>query len=219
STARLISCRRGAAVCRRSPRVAPARSRRWRTSRCARRRRAWCRARNPAPAAYAARRNRAPRPTPHARESRSECPCGWKPWCILDGWNLDSSSRAKRSNPDYFRGGGLDCFVASLLAMTAFLRAHRLDIVAVGIDQECGVISRAIVMAMAGRAVVAAAGLEAFCVEFLDRGMVGRAERDMRALALQALVQVKPQRRLALGAEPRAILVFRAQHEAERRQR
>src|SRR5581483_8829883 len=29
-----------------------------------------------------------------------------------------SSLRAKRSNPDYFRGYTLDCFVASLLAMT-----------------------------------------------------------------------------------------------------
>src|SRR4051812_6311761 len=30
-----------------------------------------------------------------------------------------SSLRAKRSNPESFRGGSLDCFVAALLAMTA----------------------------------------------------------------------------------------------------
>src|ERR1700749_4051521 len=34
----------------------------------------------------------------------------------LGGWF--PSLRAERSNPDYFRGCGLDCFVASLLAMT-----------------------------------------------------------------------------------------------------
>src|ERR1700759_5468455 len=72
-------------------------------------------------------------------------------------------------------------------------------------------------MALPGRAVVAAAGLETLGVKCLDRVMVGRAERDMRALALEALVQIEPQRRLALRAEARAVPVFRAEHEAERR--
>ncbi|TYL87642.1 hypothetical protein FXB38_03980 [Bradyrhizobium cytisi] len=34
---------------------------------------------------------------------------------------LISSLRAKRSNPESFRGRLLDCFVASLLAMTEFV--------------------------------------------------------------------------------------------------
>jgi hypothetical protein len=31
---------------------------------------------------------------------------------------IEPSLRAKRSNPDYHRGHSMDCFVASLLAMT-----------------------------------------------------------------------------------------------------
>ena len=37
---------------------------------------------------------------------------------------LPPSLRAKRSNPDRLRGGSLDCFVASLLAMTADKKAR-----------------------------------------------------------------------------------------------
>src|ERR1700729_4278351 len=72
---------------------------------------------------------------------------------------------------------------------------------------------------MAGRAIVAAAGLEAVGVKLLDCGVVRRAERDMRTLASGALVQIEPQRRLALRSEARTALVLRAEHETERRQR
>src|SRR5947209_20387836 len=43
---------------------------------------------------------------------------------VVDHWScspLSSSLRAKRSNPESIRGSSLDCFVASLLAMTAFV--------------------------------------------------------------------------------------------------
>ena len=59
--------------------------------------------------------------------------------------------------------------------------ANRLDIVAVGIDQERGVIGRAVIGARAGAAIVAAAGFQALGVEFLDRGVIGCAECDMGA--------------------------------------
>ena len=71
--------------------------------------------------------------------------------------------------------------------MRRALGTHRLDIVAVGIDQERGMVGRAVIGARAGRAVVAAAGLDAFGVEFPDRGVIRSAERDMRARALQPL--------------------------------
>src|SRR5258708_18722544 len=99
------------------------------------------------------------------------------------------------------------------------LRTHRLDIVAVGIDQERRKIARAVVGPRAGGAVVAASGLDALGVELRDRGVVGRAERDMGAGALETLVQIKPERRLSLGPEARAGLVARTQDMAERRQR
>src|SRR5262249_19896603 len=158
----------------------------WRTSRCATRRRAGCRAQSPARAAYARRRNRAPRPTPHARARRSEYPCEWRPWQISP-W-------------------------------TALSSTHRLDIVAVGVDQERRVIGRAVIGARARRPVVAAAGLDALRVEFLDGGMIGRAKRDMRAGAFETVLRMEPQRGLALRAEPCAVLVLRAKHVAERRQ-
>src|SRR5579864_3700358 len=99
------------------------------------------------------------------------------------------------------------------------LRAHRLDIVAVGIDQERGVIGRAVVGARAGAAIVAPAGLQALAVEFRDRRMIGGAERDMRAFALQTLVKIEPERRRALGPKAGAALVLRAQDVTEWRQR
>src|SRR5262249_45968263 len=80
-------------------------------------------------------------------------------------------------------------------------RTHRLDIVAVGIEQERGVVGRAVVVPMSGSAIVAAAGFQALGMEFSDRGMVGCAKGDMRAAILQALLQIEPQRRLALRAE------------------
>jgi len=72
------------------------------------------------------------------------------------------------------------------------LAANRLDVVAVGVDQERGEIARAVIGPRAGGAIVAASGLDAFAVEFLDRGMVRCAERDMRAGARLSLVQIKP---------------------------
>src|SRR5882724_10795738 len=59
-------------------------------------------------------------------------------------------------------------------------RAHRLDIVAVGVDQKRRVISRAVIRARSGAAIVAAAGLQALGMELLDRRMIVGAERDMR---------------------------------------
>ena len=73
------------------------------------------------------------------------------------------------------------------MSRAPMLRANRLDIVAVGIDQERGEIGRAVIGARAGAAIVAAAGLQPLGVEFLDRGVVGRAERDMGAGAGQPL--------------------------------
>src|ERR1700692_3769111 len=136
---------------------------------------------------------------------------------------LKPSLRAKRSNP-WAAERGLDCFVAALLAMTWLvrsakdLRTHRLDIVAVGIDQERGIVSRAVIGSRAGAGFVAAAGLHALGVEFLDRVMIFRAEGEVGAGSGRPLVQVKPQRRLALGPKTRAVFVFRAQDIAERRQ-
>src|SRR5260370_1548550 len=106
----------------------------------------------------------------------------------------------------------MDCVVAALLAMTAVnagagaltLRAHRLDIVAVGIDQERGEIARAVIGPRAGAAIVAASGLQSRGVKLLDRGVVGRAERDMCAGTGPPFVGTKPQRRLAPGPHTRA---------------
>ena len=60
------------------------------------------------------------------------------------------------------------------------LRTNRLDIVAVGINEKRCVISRAVVGARSGAAIVAAAGFQAFGVKLLDRRMILGAERDMR---------------------------------------
>src|SRR2546425_4576856 len=99
----------------------------------------------------------------------------------------------------------------SVWCMWLALRTHRLDIVAVGIDQERGEIARAVIGAGAGGAIVAASGLRSLRVEFLDRGVVGRAKRNVRAGSGWPLVRIKPQRRLALGPKTRAGSVARAQ--------
>jgi hypothetical protein len=99
--------------------------------------------------------------------------------------------------------------------MTAVLRADRLDIVAVGVDQERGVIGRAVVGARSRAAIVAAAGFQALGVEFLDRGVIRRRECDMRAGAFGVLGEVKPQRRLAFGSKARAAVVARTQYVSE----
>src|SRR5882757_2281920 len=106
----------------------------------------------------------------------------------------------------------MDCFAS--LAMTAVGGAvssatHRFDIVAVGVDQERGKIGRAVILAMTRLAIVAAAGLQARGVKLLDRGMVRRAEGDMGAAIGLALVQMQPERGLALGAKTGAGIVAR----------
>src|SRR5579863_8545366 len=70
------------------------------------------------------------------------------------------------------------------------LGADRLDIVAVGIDQERGKIGRAVILARARCAIVAASGLQPLAMEFFDRGVIGRAERDMRAGSRRFLVKI-----------------------------
>ena len=54
-----------------------------------------------------------------------------------------------------------------------------------GSIRNAAIIGRAVIGARAGAAIVAAAGLQALGVEFLDRGVIGRAERDMGAGAAQ----------------------------------
>ena len=98
------------------------------------------------------------------------------------------------------------------------LRANRLDIVAIGINEKRRVVGRAVIRARAGAAIVAAAGLQSFGMEFLDRAVIRRAERDMGAGAGSSLVQMQPERGLALGAKARAGIIARAQHKAERRE-
>src|SRR6266851_927661 len=79
-------------------------------------------------------------------------------------------------------------------AVRSLLRANRLDVVAVGINQERRIIGRAVVGPRAGAAIVAAAGLDAVRVEFLDRRVIGRAERDVGARWGRPLVRIKPER-------------------------
>src|SRR4051794_40304713 len=99
------------------------------------------------------------------------------------------------------------------------LRTHRLDVVAVGVDEERGVIGRTVIGARTCAAIVAATGLYALGVEFLDRGVIRRTERDMRARTFGILGKVKPQRRLAFGSKTRAAVVARTQVVSERLQR
>src|ERR1700690_3916854 len=102
------------------------------------------------------------------------------------------------------------------MAYAANSRAHRFDIVAVGIDQEGGEVGRAVIGPRARAAIVAAAGFDALGVEFLDRGVIRRAERDMGAGAFQTLVQIEPKRGLALRPEACAAFVLGTQDVTER---
>ena len=94
-----------------------------------------------------------------------------------------------------------------------------LDIVAVGIDQERRKIGRAVVGPRAGASIVVASGLDAVCVKFPDRRVIGRAERDVGACRGRPVVGIKPKRRLALGPKARACVIARTQYISERRQR
>src|ERR1700731_2594252 len=105
-----------------------------------------------------------------------------------------------------------------MTAVRDLLRTNRLDIVAVGVDQERGEIGRAVIGPRTGGAVVTAAGFGARAVKVPDRRMIGGAERDMGARAGRSLVRIKPQCRFALGPETCAALIVRAQDVAERGQ-
>src|SRR5438552_3748906 len=96
------------------------------------------------------------------------------------------------------------------------LRTNRLDIIPVRVDQKRRVVGRAVIRARAGAAIVAATGLQAFGVEFLDRGMIPGAEGDMGAGLRGALVQMQPERRRALRPKARAGIVLRAERITER---
>ncbi len=72
---------------------------------------------------------------------------------------------------------------------------------------------------MARLAIVAAAGLQALGMKHFDRGVIGRAKGDVGAGVGLALVQMQPERGLAFRPKTRAVVVARAQHITERRQR
>ncbi len=74
-------------------------------------------------------------------------------------------------------------------------QTHGFDVVAVRIDQKGGVVARAIVRARAGRAVVAAARLQAGGMKAVDRGAALGAKGDVRAGAGLCLDEMQPQRR------------------------
>src|SRR5689334_7066236 len=95
---------------------------------------------------------------------------------------------------------------------------NRLDIVAVGIDQECGEIGRAVIAPQTCSAIVASSGFDAVGVKFPDRLVLAGPERDVGA-ADASLMLVEPQRRFALRAETRAIFVAGAEDVTERGER
>ncbi len=78
--------------------------------------------------------------------------------------------------------------------------ADRLDVVAVGIEDEGGVVALVVVRPLAGRAVVASAGGERRVVEGLDGVAVRGGEGDVE-LALQRFAGADPEARL-LRTEP-----------------
>src|ERR1700676_3293727 len=102
--------------------------------------------------------------------------------------------------------------------MRLALSTHRLDVVAVGIDQERGEITRAVIGPRSGGAIVAASGLQSLSVEFFDRRVVGRAEGDVGPRSGRPRMRIKPERWLALRAKTGAGIVARAQHISKRRQ-
>jgi hypothetical protein len=68
-----------------------------------------------------------------------------------------------------------------LIAQNLLRLAERLEPVAVGIDDEGGVVIGTVILAQARFAVVAPAGLERRRVERVDRLGVGRLEAEMQA--------------------------------------
>src|SRR5262245_33179452 len=103
--------------------------------------------------------------------------------------------------------------------------AHRLDVVAVGIEHEGAVIVRVIVRSQPRRAVVLAARRERRTIEGVDGGAVLGGESDVQA-AFEHAAAADPEIRLARVAEARvgvaAGFLWRHLHHhaiAERRQR
>src|SRR5215831_10394029 len=96
--------------------------------------------------------------------------------------------------------------------------AHRLDVVAVGVKQERGVVGGAVVGAQPRPSVVPTSGLEAVLVEAVDGSPVGRAKRDMHARPGRAVAGREPKRRRIHWTEARARGVLCAQLMAERLQ-
>src|SRR5262245_63474385 len=87
---------------------------------------------------------------------------------------------------------------------------------AIGVDQERRVIGRAVVLARTGAAIVAAAALQALAVKLFHGVVVLGAEGDVGAVRFPSLVQMQPERRLALRAKAGIAVAAGAEHEAER---
>src|SRR5262249_42222655 len=93
----------------------------------------------------------------------------------------------------------------------ASAHADRFDIVAVGVEQESGVVGWAVVGAQSGLPVIAPADLETLRVEAIDRGPVAGREGDMASAWRRTRGAVQPQGRFALLPKARACLVAGAQ--------
>src|SRR5436853_6057891 len=79
--------------------------------------------------------------------------------------------------------------------------ADRLDVMAVRIEQEGGVVAGTVIGAKARGAVVAPAGCQALGVEAIHGRAARRTESDVRGAAHGTLVRIQPQGRLALWTE------------------
>src|ERR1700733_9377492 len=88
-------------------------------------------------------------------------------------------------------------------------QAHRLDVVAVRIEQERRVITRAIVLTHARRAVVAAARLESVAVEPVDGGTAGREGPQANQGKRQLRIGGEPQRVTTVGTKGGGRLILR----------
>src|SRR5215469_1242481 len=86
-------------------------------------------------------------------------------------------------------------------SIAASVQVHGLHVVAVGVEQERGVIVRTVVLAHAGGAVVAATCLEPFAMERIDRGTARGGERDVHQRMRQLRIRIQPQRIGSLGPE------------------
>src|SRR5690349_16386750 len=92
------------------------------------------------------------------------------------------TSSARAMSRVYLRIVAMACLLGWSLA-----QADGFDVVAVGIDEEGGVVARAVIGAQAGLAVVAPARVEPGAVKAVDRGALIGAEGDMRAGSGRAL--------------------------------